>query len=654
MEIQQAQRFVLDSCPGVTNFITKETFFNVLDKTLDSFITQLRSVCGPFSRYTLLLRIDSSGHTAAGSINDNRAFIKDGRYLIENSEYISPIENYIKSMILYIGTRIDSICHDGTTTGMLFACHLLKKMINYSREQYDKDGKSSFLREGTFDIEEHYSTAFEEIKSAMDKEKITLDLVQSFILDRKKAAKCLVVAQATTSSGGDSELAFQLAKFFDYMPECAWDDAIGTRIPAVENKDNRIEAIVNDYEMEIKAQCMSHLVNNFDNDRYYKNEDIDLLVVPDALPDSDISTMSLYQYIDTELNRPLVILIPNIGVGNSVIPTIHQKATNKNIKVIIESYAVPHNLTSTTNWEIEAICAKANKPLFMRQDGLDIKDCIIEHTSVLISRKWIKIDKLTHEDDREYPKNSHPGLTYPDDYIHYTRFKKKIDNELEYFENTHSENPKVIEFIKAANTAIHVKYPLVMKLGGMTHDMQAMVPVLEDCAGASMSTISNGAHLNGIFRLYKVANELAKIPHYYIQYAAIDHVREAALQTSLDIFGPIRESRNNFISKIENFNSNLEFIDLKEQDWSNLSEIIDTLVGSHVDTYLKGDFKKYCEQINEAMCTGVHSIQKIQIPPIQPAIFFDELLDRCKELILKVSVSESLVVPGGAWLDKNK
>ena len=646
MEMSQGQRFVLNSCNGVTNFVNKEKFYSSIIEALDSFINQLVNVCGPFSRYSLLIRPDTKAvETVKGSEFDNRSFLKDGRYLITYSEYLSPIENYIKSMILYIGAKIDSICHDGTTTSMLFACHMLKQLINIT-SQFESEGNTLLARSSTFKIEQAYKKAFDNIKKELEKEIVSVEYLEQLGYDKKTAATLLAYVQAQTSSGGDYDVAKELSKFFNYMPECSWNDAICNRIPAIENRDKRIEAVVNDYEVEVKAQCMSsYLHYNYDNENFYKNEDIDILIIPQPLPDSDLTTLSLYQFIDEKVTKPLVILVPNLRMGNSVIPTLQEKAISKKIELIVMSYHVPYGLNTPIYWDIDAIQAKANKPKFMVQEGIEIENCIIHNASILVSQKWIRITNLTPKDEREYPENSHPALTYPDDYIHYTRFKNKLDKELELVSKFHRTDPDVLNLLNQANTTIHVTYPLVMKLGGMSHEMQAMVPVLEDCSGASMAAIEHGVYLNGIFRLTKVCKELydnaeqntLESVAYFVAYVA-------SLFTVANIFGPgNNESLDRIVNNLQLFNTPTRFLDLTDEDMPNNENT--------AAIYPLKDLNDYFKYLVDNEYNG---IEYNLTPPIQPANFMTELLDRCREVLVRISMSNSLVVPGSAWVEKDK
>ena len=634
-----SHRFVINSNKNITNYIPKREFHLQALECLDKFISQLRDVCGPFSRYSLLINIDTKQTgDARGSVYDARAYIKDGRYLLEYSEYLSPIENYLKLIILYIGRCIDNVCHDGTTTSMLFSCYLLQNLIKYI------SNNPQFTSTSTIELDRTFKQAFENIKKKLKEDAINLDYLVSLGYDKKTAATLLTYTQALCSSGGDTEIARELSKFFRDMPECAWTDSIVNRIPALENKDKKISAEVSAYEFSIKAQCHTVLKKNYQNGNFYKNEDIDLLVIPQPLPDADVTTFDIYKYLDSELDSLLVLMIPNVGVGNTVISTIMEKSNTRGIQVIIMTYGIYRNVETSEYWKVRAISAKGNVPEYMSEDGLEIGKCIIHHASVFIDNNSIKLDKITPSDDREHPSNSHPGLTYPDSYPYYTSFKDKLDKEIEFFSKKHVKNDEVMGVLKEVVTSTHVVHPVTMKLGGLTHEMQALIPVLEDCSGAAMSVIENGAHLNGMFRFAKATWSLFDKRYGNEYFPGITSkpdgssgllentiykcVLDAATETCTDIFGPYNENPPRitevYLSMFKGCNT---YLDITKSISSTFN--IDKFFKHLVDS----DFE----------------VEDVTVPPIQPANFIDELLDRVRETLIRLSYTNSIVIPGGAW-----
>lgn len=627
------QRFVLDSAIGVTNFVSDAPFYVALTRALDSFIAQLRSVCGPSSRYSLLITPDMFSGTQAGSVHDARAFLKDGRYLIQHSEYLSPLENYLKSMILYIGTSIDNICHDGTTTAMLYACHLLKVLVNV-----DVDDTRMMMRRTTYSIEQKYREVFARILSEMEKYKLTLESFPEHT--RKDAAEFMAYTQAMTSSGGDVELSRELSKFFREMPEVAWTKVINQRIPSTENRDERIRAVACDYEIEVAAQCMDVLERNHDNGNTYKNDDADLLIIPTALPDSSVTTQELYIYLreHESSDRPLVLMIPAAGVGDTVISELQSIAYERKLKLIIECYRVPSNVNTQVWWDIEAIPAKANMPCYSPFEQYSMQDCVIPHVSVIIGNRYIRLDKITPVDERlPEDTNTHPGDSYPEDYPYYTKFKERLDGELKFQNERHRKDTSLLNYIEPIVTFLSVRYPVIMRLGGMAHDVSAIIPVVEDAAGAAMATIKHGYYTNGIFRLAfagYVVNKMYQNEHDDLGTLISSKIYTASERTARDIFGPNKElhSSNYAFAQEVLAKSPMLYWDIARSDGvSNLED--------YISEFVKGDHDK---------------LHDLPTPPLQPAVFITELLDRCRELVVKLSLTTSVVVPGTAWLNKEK
>lgn len=637
----QYSRTILNKYQGVTNIATKEDFYKVTTQVLDAFIAQLVNVCGPYARYAMLLYLHTTdgAMSASGSALDSRTFLKDGRYILQNSEYIAPIEQYLKSMILYIGTRIDSICHDGTTTSMIFACLLLKKIL-IKQEELECSGDITFSMETTVHLEKTYKKLFDSIKSVMhDKYCVTIDKFIEHGCTKQQAATIFSYIQAQTSSGGDYEIAKAISTFFGTMPECAWDDAIQSRIPASENRDTRIVAITSEWEVELNTQFMTFNYNNYDNKQYYKQDSIDLLVMP-PLPDSSFETETLYQFL-AERKEPILLLIPAFGLGNSVLDTILEYGHTNNTEIALSVYQYPTNTKSPIMWNIDTINAKANKPKF---DDITkrIEDCIVPNVSVLIDRQSTKINNITPVDNRVTDANIHPGIEYPDDYEWYTKYKTLVQKYLNKFTESHTKDESELQNLKRALSMLSVRHPTIIKLGGLSHEMQALIPVIEDAAGASMSSVKHGFYLNGIFKLY---NSIITItPENAVEKHILDVLAEAAFETSLCIYGPSLQHMPDI------------FIDQIKQDLSKLTtatEYIDiTIHDNNESLYGPNKLQNIFSYADYLMEHDNDGSGFKETPPMQPSIFIDELFDRVRELIIKLTITNTIIVPGSAWLNK--
>jgi len=106
----------------VTNTVSGKQMSDIIVHTCDNIIEVLSSHCGLYAKHAMLI-IDQGMDSFNPSI-----FTKDGIDILNAIEYISPIQNYIKSIVGYVGTRVDSVAHDGTTTSMILTAMLIRNI----------------------------------------------------------------------------------------------------------------------------------------------------------------------------------------------------------------------------------------------------------------------------------------------------------------------------------------------------------------------------------------------------------------------------------------------------------------------------------------------------------------------------------------------
>ena len=630
------ERILLNSYQGIKNYVSSDELRDIMIETLDTFVKHLTTVCGPFARYSMVLELDPSGHRAYGSDKDARLFTKDGRITLERVECVSPIEQYLKSIIVYIGKRIDSACHDGTTTSMILACLVLKYVLEKQKE-LEKKEDHTLLRKTTLEIEQSFTRVFNAIACYMeDQFKITVeDIEHTLQVDNKTATKILTYIQAQTSSGGDYELSKAISTFYDTMPKCTWTNAIQRRLSAYETHDYRIKAETNDYEVELESIFLTHNLLNYDNKQYYRMENIDVLVLSTPLMDNNITTMELYKFLEDRTD-PLFLFVQQQGISQSVIGDLIAISNKKNFHLGIATYKTPSQYTTTPIvWSVVSVCGKANVPPY--DEVRNIEGCIIHGATVFCNNKSTRFSNITPNDDRVEDKTIHPGEYYPEDYPHYTELKEKISLMLKRTKESHNKNEDDIESLERALATLPVRYPTIMRIGGYSHEANAMIPVLEDAAGASMSVVEHGCYLNNIYRLY-----LAVIGcrfHETEDKDIADAIQSAIEDTILCTFGPMAKHfkggiRDKFFNDLHELHNKFTYLDISKNDGTGY-----------------GDILRYGHYLKENDFTGEYYDLR-STPPMQPAIFIRELFDRIKELVVRVSLTSSLIVPGAAWMSK--
>lgn len=641
------EKLMLNAHEDITNIVDREHMESIITKTMEQFIDKLVDICGPYARYALLISLDAgtTKYAGTGSNIDNRVFMRDGAHIVGNIEYLSPIQNYLKSAVLYLGTRIDSVCHDGTTTAMLFASILLRKY-------FTSKAKQTLRSYSTTQFEALCTKEFDEILTAFNKEKITKEsLMEKHKCSINDAAAAIAYIQAYTSSNADKEVAEAVSYFFRYMPEESWNDCIVNQIPGLETTDYRVKAELSDYELDFDVNFLSTHLFNHERNRFYKMDDIDILIMRTGIHDSSIETFTLLDYLEN-IERPLFIFAPNGNyVGAEALYKINEIAQTKNKHIAIGCYNPTNNATPVL-WSMDALTGKANKRTY---DGVtDIEECIIRHAKIFIDGRRCYIDNVTPVDDRMTPNdNRHPGEVYPEDYSNYCDMKAFLSSYLDKAQRMHNKIYNEIHDIKKGLALLVTKRKVQIVLGGLSHDIQAMIPVIEDATGAALAAVKNGIYLNGIYRLYLVLKRMSEEQGYTeAERYFIESLKDTAKHCAASTFGPYSKvperydvyyTRPNFFETIEKLKDTHSYIDVsqKELKLNSLDNVIKDLINGDAEHLLK-----------------VYSYLKYYgYPPVQTADLYPELFKRLRELISRLAVTEMIVIPNTAWnkdLDKKK
>lgn len=640
-------RIKLNAHHDVTNVVQNYQFRDVLVPTLSSFISHLTRICGPFARNTLLIQADESLGTAIGSEMDMRMFMRDGRHVLRSTEYVSPIQQYLKTTVLYLGTRIDSMCKDGTTTSMILAAAMIKALIT---NRYRLDSYT------LLEIDNAFTQVCSLIEAHLSCQKLDIESIkEEFQCTENEAASALAFLQAYTASGGNQEIAIAIADFFRFMPKSIWSDSIEHTVSRVEKVGYVCKAEVYDYEYELPTILMTLQHRNDDLRRTVVLDETDFLIMPGGIADSSFETDDLLAYLKERLDggnkTPLVIASPGGNhVSQRIVDVISAKAKEYQVTIPVVAYNVKGR--ATTPWSALAICGKANKPMY--QGLSDIRESVISSVSVRIDVSTTRINKLTPVDDR-MPTLSmeHPGLSYPDDYPFHKKAFDHVEGYLVSERTAHKADPEELREMESAHADLSVRTRMILRLGGYYHDQLALQPVIEDAAGSAMAVVRDGLICNGMHRLRR-AVELAKKDAESLELTSVNVLMEcfseALYETCWAIFGPIDfETYRPAIEQIDtdldriNVDDPTEYLDIVHalrvlQDSKDLQPSEKQSIKNELGHLVKGD---YAYVLSCWKSNGY--------PPIQTYGMLTELLARLKEVALRTGLTDMIVVPGAAW-----
>lgn len=670
------ERINLNAHHDITNAADGKKLIEVMTKTLDIFIDHLTPICGPYSRQNLILHRERDlGASVLSTSMDVRLFMRDGAHVIESLECVSPIQQYLKSIILYVGKRIDSVCKDGTTTSMLFACYVIKELLTTRQEL-----EVFTLRE----LEVAFSIAIELIVENMSSSIIDrVSIREDYNCTQQEAAGALAFMQAFTATGGDEEISIAVAEFFRRMPEEVWKDSIQHIFSTVEDTSFRCRLEDTDFEYKLSTVLLTEQHANYQFKTYIKHEKCDVLVLPMALPDSSFETDEFIillkeRYEIGECKTPLLVAVPNTksSVSGTVMDYVNKLSKDVGVPIIFVVYNFKDNRHHFP-WIAITVCGKANVPLYV--SVTDMKDSIIKDASVLVTHKETQLGNIVPVDERLDTTDIHPGKLFPNDYPHHNYALEQVEEYLERALKANLDIPEEVDELRRAHASLVVTKVPVLRLSGTYHDQQELLAVIEDACGSAMTAAIDGVITNAIPRLSLISNvdKLNKIvderndlsevikectkSHIHVLHSAfIQLVRKLSGPNSQSKLNTLEQTKNTcsyqvvnwlvknlFLTKLNTFDQIMEdhldnkyrYYDLTRERFDNQGESLQQTMS----LLLKGKFEEVAD---------IWSVEGY--PPVQTSKMVGELLTRVKELCLRVGLVHTVIIPGGAWTANSK
>jgi hypothetical protein len=641
------ERINLRAHHDVTNLAKTAELDKVMTETLYMFIDQLKLICGPFSRNALVLQQEHGiPSNQLSTANDNRYFMRDGAHIISATECVSPVQQYLKSLIHYVGTRVDKSCKDGTTTSMIATCSAIIQAIAL---------KKALRSTPLFKIEKATAEVCDELAERMKKHVITVeDVMSSTGCSHKQALGALTFIHVYTATGGDVDVATAVSEYFSTLPAAVWGESIPWRSSTVETNEFRCKPVRLEYELEIDAMNITIQHNNHDYRKFYKSDNADVLVMYQGLNDASIATEDLFQYITSRVDSgnltPLIIMVPALDnhYSSGCIERLNAISEQYKTQILVVTYSVLNNRFNSP-WAALAITGKANVPLYDEKE--DIEKCVIKGVEVLISYKYIKFNNLVPKDDRVPDEDlTHPGILYPDDYPHFTDTYNRILRERELVKDAHREVVEEREEVEKAFANLSAKRGMALYLGGRTHDQKALLAVIEDAAGSAQAVATSGVITNAISRVVRECRIARTDP-------STKHKSELHLL--------IWELLERTFAMVEGTLVGTMSVQEHHDEWKTYNELMDS---AYSDKFTYVDLVNLMNQGSMELRSSVGAFSGIidprkeireQVlsewetqgyPPTQAARMTSELLGRISEVAMRAGMVEMFIVPGGAWV----
>lgn len=698
-----SDKIILNPVSNVQNVVDKDNLATVIRTTLNQVTRQLLDISGPYSRNALIMHdprklAETTGATVYGNGTKRAAFIRDGRQTVQQIQYASPIQRYIKDDIIdFVGERIDANCHDGTTSSMLFTSAFLMYFLqdrnklefvsNTSIEQAFAEVSDTVLEE-LAKTKITVATLLEDMKHTFEKE-------ENYTPTELDARRILAYMQAYTSSSGNVAVAKAVAEVVAHTPVTEQGQNINYVSPRFETPETNVEAKCADFEFKCAGQIMTPQFCNTDYGTTYTAKNVDILVLRSGVTRDTMVSIGITNYLNAITpehykDRALVIMLPTDH--GSTHDTFHfdqeilQIAIRKGIEVFIFGYQRPtgYDAPGYECYYVDGLSIKADVPLvtevaISHREYITVRDFLIKDVDVFVTSQEIAIDRVIKWDIPEISEaekfrltkaNIHPGTVFPAQYPYYTSGIEFFNARLIALTRGHEINEVTVTDLRRALGMLSCCRHWYVYITGKFHDQQAMIPVVEDAAGAANTAISTGLHFNGPIRLLQalnvvLSNELAKVEQAdATKLVIIMSLMQAAKDMSYAMFGHHAKNLQNAPE---------EFTNSIADKYAYLNVYTDVKLVRKLDTqpftYLYPDTKK---DIRAVIVSATEERKaplfitfledqlgfertdpefSVVVPPCQVGNMFDVLLNRIREATLRLVFTDNLIAPGTVWDD---
>jgi len=590
-------RIILNANEGITNSISNNDLYTVILNTVSEIKKILLDHCGPFATNAMIIFEQGMGR---GNPN---IFTKDGINILDSMEFVSPVQAYIKNLISHIGSRVDSVAHDGTTTSMLIACNIIEYIITTRlMTQYKEKRHVINTAKGII-------TELEDIKKQLNENKITVDELAEFLeISREEAVSKLAFTQAMISSKNDVELSQAMAEIFKHTPKEMYSYFSFYQNSVESNKVYEVMYPEHDFSFRIVPYTMLHYNHNLGTE--YLLESCDLIVIPEELANGHTMNDVLFKHLETTTIPTVLVL--NKRSDSSMVRKMC--TINPNVPITPVQFVSRFDF-SHVPLELISMNVSAGVRRFFYTDSEKDLPFVIHNVKCHIETGYMHLSNLYKYDE---VTKLHPYYVDKDANPDYTRF---IDEMTLYIEKLNAKvdaDPNQInDAITVLRNTISGRIP-ILKIGGRVLDVHANRSVAQDVLGAITSVLEKGFIIDGNFKIYRILKSYMSEGEdfRYISHTILKDILKAIYDCSDD----------------ETFRE--IYIDLH---LANINK--------------KPELAKYvCQNID---ASGI-AFKEIKVPVIQPIMIYNELIDRLIEVIPKLISSVRVIVPGTAAIEEKK
>lgn len=488
----------------ITNIREGEAHAALIRESAEEVTRLLSHHCGPYAEFAIA--VGSMG--SAGVVDE---YTKDGISIAKTLATDSWGVQFLLRSVRYIGDRVDRVCHDGTTTSMLFTSALISEIWKVFQSQPNLSANKPL-------VAKTISWVLNELRSSIDDSKITIDeaLKLSKLRGRKAAGnlkQALCYRQAMISTKGDRELSEAVALVMATIPQELYGLYTFKQSPI--EMDERVRVDVQDHDVEFMSNLLfrdmynsalrtelrltgAHAIYSHNSIINECPEEAALLAL--LTPDSENRWMfglEKESALDTKyITAPLVLVSGGIQSARLTHAIRNWNTAHPDKQVFPISMQVPTLLMHMYASGLAAISDRQSLA-----DAInDVASAIIEPrlsvhqyaSTVRISNCYTKIDGAFH-----------PSYVDPKRNAYYTKIVSELKALLDRAAVKH-----INDRVESSKDDIILLYRMMVsqkivdvRVCGLTHDLLANRSVVDDAAGAVTALLHGGFVLSGYSRM---------------------------------------------------------------------------------------------------------------------------------------------------------
>lgn len=631
----------------ITNICEGAAHAALIKASADEVARLLARHCGPYAEYAI--SVGSLGPGSDGAVDE---YTKDGISIANLLATDSWGVQFLLRSVRYIGERVDRVCHDGTTTSMLFTAALISNLWEAFEKRPDLNKNKPLVAKAI-------TWVIDELRACIDDSKITVEETIKLAKIRNpttahKLKQALCYRQAMISTKGDRELSNAVALVMGSIPQELY--GLYTFKQASVEMDERVRVDVQEHDVEFMSNLLFRDMYNAAlrtelrltgaHAIYSHNAIINACPEEQALlalltPDSEDRPMYGLEQESPEdtkyITAPLALITGGIQSTALSVAIRNWNTRHPDKMVYPLSMQVPVLLMPMYASGLAAISdRKSLADAITSIDTAIIEPRLNIHqyaSTVRISNCYTKVEGAFH-----------PSYVNPKRNDYYTTIVSELKALLDRSRIKHINNR-----VETAKEDIILLYRMMVsqkivdvRVCGLTHDLLANITVVDDAAGAVTSLLGGGFVLSGYSRmavrleqLHDELNEDQWNVDYFKSdvvgafYRAVKQVLQATYRTTRpELIGLVGLDGPSSIGKYE-------------------SVVIDT---DFVPTFTVGedDYADETRRVKRAVLTK-ETLRDLAKDPeshmllIQPISGYYEQLRRLGELLPKMAMSAVLI-----------